>query len=111
MENLTMEQIAEADDNAVVQMYKVNDLASEMLNEATHGEHIEPESVFSDFQNKLTREAKAMLLFQLLGDTGDVDTAQLSKDGKALALELADVSGGDFDQLFYRFIVLVTKLA
>lgn len=54
---------------------------------------------------------KAVLLMQFLRDCVDPDADRLSRDGKMAALEFSEILGPDWAQVFYRFAVLVTKLA
>jgi hypothetical protein len=53
----------------------------------------------------------AHLFLQWIGAREDADCTDLNREGKAAALEFAEVFGSDHAQALYRFAVLVTKLA
>ena len=52
----------------------------------------------------------AHLFLQWIGAREDADCTDLNREGKAAALEFAEVLGTDHAQALYRFAVLVTKL-
>jgi len=81
------------------------------MNKVCQDEHLEPTDFSSYITGKLSIDAQAHLLFQIIGAGVDLENDKPNTHGKLLAMSIAEVMGPDYMQGFYRLVVLATKLA
>jgi hypothetical protein len=105
----TMDEIAAEDDrNYLAELESVRKAMDE-LSRIAEGEVNEPTEFFCVARAHLSDEAVGNLLLQLIGP--EVDQDRFSRQGKEMAMTVAEILGPDHAQSLYRFAVLVTRLA
>jgi hypothetical protein len=88
---------------------EILNFAFEAMSECARQSNIDPEEIFETARERLSAEAVGHLLLQLIGP--EVDQDRFSRQGKEMAMTVAEILGPDHAQSLYRFAVLVTRLA
>ena len=97
--------------NTAAESWRAADAFATEMNKVCLTENIELPTFASYVTNKLTMEAQVHLLFQIIGNGIDIETDNVNRHGKELAMSIAEIMGPDYMQGFYRMVVLATKLA
>jgi len=97
--------------NAAAESWRAADAFATEMNNVCLTEHIEMTTFASYVTSKLTMEAQVHLLFQIVGNGINLETDNVNRHGKELAMQIAEIMGPDYMQGFYRMVVLATKLA